>query len=255
MMSKKSFVGVVLMAGALSSAISCAHSANDIDSTPTAIRYLERNGGVVKEHFVAPGKLDGWVVEKAQANRVFYTTKEGVLISGAIYDGNGVNLSAPDVFRTQPGQPGGAHPEGWKQAETSRFISEGNGKKIVYFVIDPTCPYCKKLWTDTRRFAGKKDFQLRWILVSVLSEQGAPLAEAAIKANSVTALNEVMTGKVVAHGAVKKETTTILEANKKMQAVTHTQGVPLMLYKDAGGVSRATYGLPAPATLDAIFKD
>lgn len=254
MTSKRYFVGAAFVVSGLLPTLSFAHSANDVDSTPAAIRYLERNGGTVKEHFVAPSKLDGWVVEKAQANRVFYTTREGVLISGAIYDGNGINLSAPDAFRTQPGQPGGSHQAGWLQAAASKFISEGTGKKVVYFVIDPTCPYCKKLWADTRRFADKKDFQLRWILVSVLGEQGSRLADVVLKANSISALNEVMTGKASASGMAKKETVDILDANKKIQATTHAQGVPLMLYKDYGGTPRVTYGLPAPATLDAIFK-
>jgi thiol:disulfide interchange protein DsbG len=51
----------------------------------------------------------------------------------------------------------------------STWIAEGKGPHVVYIFFDPNCPYCHKLYKETRPYLKRGGFQLRWIPVGILT--------------------------------------------------------------------------------------
>ena len=39
-----------------------------------------------------------------------------------------------------------------KQAEQAKWIAEGQGKRVVYVIFDPNCPYCHKVFVDSQSY-------------------------------------------------------------------------------------------------------
>jgi len=59
------------------------------------------------------------------------------------------------------------------QLEALTGFSLGQGKKLVYFVTDPQCPFCKQAEPILKKLAGKEGVQVRYLLFPLASHKGA----------------------------------------------------------------------------------
>jgi thiol:disulfide interchange protein DsbG len=223
---------------------------------PGAIRYLQQRGGVVLEHFKAPSNLTGWIVENGGDRHVFYTTTDGDLIAGELYSATGENLSALDFARAQPGQPMGAQERAWKLAESSatafRESPQHAVKRVVYVLFDFGCPYCKRVWEEATNYSAQGNVEIRWVPVSALTHnpRAAQLFFAAkTRADAQAAFTGITNRFAPADPAVEEK----LKLNKQVMQQIGAQGVPVILFKDAGGVPRALVGAPDASVLANLF--
>jgi thiol:disulfide interchange protein DsbC len=101
---------------------------------------------------------------------VLYSDQRGdYLFSGNLFEiKNGRNLT----METQQAA-NRLSPEDMRTLETLSPFSLGNGKKIVYLVTDPQCPYCKQAETLLKKFVAKDDLQVRFLLLPLDIHKGA----------------------------------------------------------------------------------
>jgi thiol:disulfide interchange protein DsbC len=64
-------------------------------------------------------------------------------------------------------------PEEMRQLESLSPFHLGNGKKVIYLVTDPQCPYCKQAEALLKKMAAKEDLQVRFLLFPLDSHKGA----------------------------------------------------------------------------------
>jgi thiol:disulfide interchange protein DsbC len=64
-------------------------------------------------------------------------------------------------------------PEEMRQLEPLTAFTLGQGKKIVYFVTDPQCPYCKQVEPMLKKLSEKEGIQVRYLLFPLASHKGA----------------------------------------------------------------------------------
>lgn len=226
-------------------------------SHPAVIQHLERNGSLIVEKFAAAGKLTGWVVENSGDRRIFYTTADGYLLSGDVFTPEGVSASVLDHARIAPGQPGGAQEKAWKLAESAATYfrepgSKPGSKRVVYVFIDFSCPYCKRTWESVPTLTKDSGVEVRWIPVSALSHNPRAaelffLSKSRSEAQS--AFVAISNRMVQANASVEER----LQVNKKVMEEVGARGVPVVLFKDAGGVPRALVGAPQDVVLEQIF--
>jgi thiol:disulfide interchange protein DsbC len=64
-------------------------------------------------------------------------------------------------------------PEELQQLESLTAFTLGQGKKGVYLVTDPQCPYCKQAESLLKKLVEKEDLQVRFVLFPLDSHKGA----------------------------------------------------------------------------------
>lgn len=64
-------------------------------------------------------------------------------------------------------------PEELRQLESLTAFTLGQGKKAVYLVTDPQCPYCKQAETLLKKLVEKEDLMVRFLLFPLDSHRGA----------------------------------------------------------------------------------
>ena len=64
-------------------------------------------------------------------------------------------------------------PEEMRQIESLTAFTLGQGKKVVYLVTDPQCPYCKQAESLLKKLIEKEDFQVRILLFPLDIHKGA----------------------------------------------------------------------------------
>lgn len=78
-----------------------------------------------------------------------------------------------------------------RRAATAHWIAEGHGKRVVYVIFDPNCPFCHIVYEESQ--AHLKAYQFRWIPVGILTSSSPGKAAALLAAKSPVAalrLNE-----------------------------------------------------------------
>ena len=56
-----------------------------------------------------------------------------------------------------------------KDIGQTTWIKEGKGPHIIYIFFDPNCPFCHRLYVNTRAWIKQGKVQLRWIPVGILT--------------------------------------------------------------------------------------
>jgi thiol:disulfide interchange protein DsbG len=56
-----------------------------------------------------------------------------------------------------------------KDIRQATWIAEGKGPHVAYVFFDPDCPYCHKLYMETRSRVKAGNLQLRWIPAGILT--------------------------------------------------------------------------------------
>jgi thiol:disulfide interchange protein DsbC len=64
-------------------------------------------------------------------------------------------------------------PEELRQLESLTAFTLGQGKKVVYLVTDPQCPYCKQAETLLKKLVEKEDLMVRFLFFPLDSHRGA----------------------------------------------------------------------------------
>ncbi|HKK04497.1 MAG TPA: thiol:disulfide interchange protein DsbG [Gammaproteobacteria bacterium] len=141
------------------------------------------------------------------------------------------------------------------------WIAEGKGPHVVYVFFDPNCPYCHKLYEETRSWVSQGKLELRWIPVGVLTTTSEGKAAAMLGAKDPLkafyqnenhysrsggggGLEEGLAGP-----AIEKK----LKANESLLARTGFGAVPTMLFRAKDGQAVLVQGSPPNDKLKPIL--
>lgn len=143
------WVHVMMLVGCFllsSGAMSLAAPASDGCPAPEKVqenarKVLRNNIDVLK---ISPTTLSGVCevqISMGGQKRLFYTDSEGkfFLLGQLIEAQSGQNLTRESMEKLMR-----LSPEEMKQLDSLVAFSAGTGEKVIYFVTDPQCPYCKK---------------------------------------------------------------------------------------------------------------
>lgn len=151
--------------------------------------------------------------------------------------------------------------------DDTTWVTEGTGRRILYVVIDPNCPYCHKLWERLRGPVARGELQVRWIIVGYLTSTSLGKAAAILQAEDpVEALrvNEEDFGfrdedagggiEPLPEARVREETRLALAANLALMQQHNLYGVPLAFFRAADGRGFLFEGAPPPDVLEQILS-
>lgn len=149
-----------------------------------------------------------------------------------------------------------------RAAKDATWIAEGNGSRLVYIFFDPECPYCHKLYQETRSLIGRDGLQLRWIPVGILMPSSAGKAAAILDAKDPLAAfheNEDEFGSAPKFGGIAEtipsaQSTKRLQQNAQLFKQTGMPGVPVMMFREASGKVRIVDGAPSPSLLNEMLR-
>ncbi len=150
--------------------------------------------------------------------------------------------------------------------DDATWIAEGTGRKVLYVIIDPNCPYCHKLWERLRGPVARGELQVRWIIVGYLTATSPGKAAAILQAEDpVEALrvNEEDFGfrdedpgggiEPLPEGEIREQTRLVLAANLSLMQQHNLFGVPLAFFRAADGRGFMFEGAPPPDVLEEIL--
>jgi thiol:disulfide interchange protein DsbG len=188
------------------------------------------------------------------ANRRRAHTASGLLV---LWIGFALPLLAWAADRAQP-----AAAALLQDIHRATWIAEGKGPHIAYVFFDPDCPYCHKLYAETRHWVKAGRLQLRWIPVGILTatspgKAGAildakdPLAafhknEGGYEAGTMGGIDEALEVSPRAEAALKE--------NAELLSRTGLGSVPALLFRADDGNASLVFGAPSQAKLDAILS-
>jgi thiol:disulfide interchange protein DsbC len=116
-----------------------------------------------------PGFCQSQIKVGGQIYLLYFDHRGDFLFSGNLFDlRTGKNLT----LETQQ-TANRLSPEDMRYLETLSPFSLGTGKKIVYLVTDPQCPYCKQAETLLKKMVAKEDLQVRWLMFPLDIHKGA----------------------------------------------------------------------------------
>lgn len=194
------------------------------------------------------------------------------VVAGTLVDSTGKDLTA-DLLQSTLAKP--MADVVWGQLEKIHWIADGrvNALTTVYVFTDPNCPYCNKLWADTRPWVDAGKLQLRHVMVGILTPTSAGKAAALLGARDPAVALDVherghvvSNAKTLATGRPKplgdegvKPLAVIptaiapqLDANARLMDSYGLRSTPALAWKDARGAIQMRQG-PPEADLPAIF--
>lgn len=149
-----------------------------------------------------------------------------------------------------------------KAADKASWIAEGQGKRVVYIIFDPNCPYCHKLYEEMRPQVGQDGLQFRWMPVGILDASSRGKAAAIIGAKDPLAAfhqNEKDFSREVGFGAIAETVPTTaenarLKTNADILSRAGSPVVPTIMFRDDKGAVRVVQGAPSPDMLRDLLK-
>ncbi|MBB72815.1 MAG: thiol:disulfide interchange protein DsbG [Legionellales bacterium] len=228
----------------------------------TLVEKILSNQGKVVDEFSSLGNLQGFVVKANNGQQaIVYADKDGQFaIVGALFDGNGENVSEKD---NQARIMSPVAKEALKAAKDTAWVRDGDDdvKKVIYVVGDPNCSYCNKFYQEARSLVKNKDVQLRWIWVGFLKPSSSGMAQAILAAKDPAkemAKNENNFKSGSEDGGIKplkKPSKEVLEKfNKNMEFMNTYQfpGTPVLIYQDKDGKPQTVFGVPVGDNLKKL---
>lgn len=243
-----------------------------------ALSRLIRKGAVVKRSFTVGDDLNGWLVDFAGSEDIYYTTADNqFLLLGALISGDGSNVSTlikqrlseiEDGLNTPKSQAKKATGQGVKNAmyaaiQKAPAITVGNGGKDIYAFFEPTCGFCARLHSLLLH----ENARVHYILVDFLSRDSASMAQALWGADEDD-VAKMMDGLVMSNLAgagfaswmdrngaseADRNTTQKLKHNKQLMADAGATGTPAIVYLDGQGEVKVKHGLPSYVELKQII--
>ncbi|MEW6185654.1 MAG: DsbC family protein [Thermodesulfobacteriota bacterium] len=103
-------------------------------------------------------------------HHLIYTDRRGdFVLTGNLHEvKTGKNLTQENLLSLNR-----LTPEDLRQLESLTAFSLGKGKKMVFLITDPQCPFCKQAETLLKKLVEKEDIQVRFILFPLESYKGS----------------------------------------------------------------------------------
>jgi thiol:disulfide interchange protein DsbG len=146
--------------------------------------------------------------------------------------------------------------------DQATWIEEGKSAHIIYVFFDPNCPYCHRIYTNTRDWVKHNKVQMRWIPVGVLTPTS--------RGKALTLLDSKDPLKLFHHGEdnfVGGEGSAIDEAldgsgksvkaldnNAKLLRLTGFDAVPSILFRSKKGDPILIEGAPPANKMKIILQ-
>ena len=150
--------------------------------------------------------------------------------------------------------------------DQATWITEGSGKHIVYIFFDPNCPHCHKLYETLSPLIARRDLQLRWIPVAMLSDTSLGKAAAILQAADPLSalqmneddfgLSDLGPGGAITPAAVISDRTRLnLAANLSLLQEQNLFVVPVVVFRATDGEGHMFYGVPATENLNRLMQN
>lgn len=226
---------------------------------PPAIQAFAAQGFSIDKSMPAPPGFKGYVGQYNGQKIPVYLLPDGQhVVIGSIYDANGNNLTMASFRKASTPVFGAAE---WQQLKQATWLAEGatDPERIVYVFTDTECPYCNRLWQQSRALLVGSDTQIRHIIVAVISPtKSAPRAAAILGADDPAAAFQKHESNFghspfPADQPVPAEIEKALRANGELMNKLGAFGTPAMFYHDADGKVRLQAGVPDAASLRKII--
>lgn len=146
--------------------------------------------------------------------------------------------------------------------DQATWIKDGSSEHVMYIFFDPNCPYCHRVYVDTRDWIKRNAVQIRWIPVGVLTptSHGKALtlldakdpvtlfhkSEENFSGGEGSALDEALEGSDKAEKALK--------VNAEILRLTGFDAVPSLLFRAKDGQAVIIRGAPPAEKLKEILK-
>jgi len=267
-------------------------SAPALDRARRVVERISADRARVDEVFAGPDDLTGVVVGVDGGHFIgWLAPRSGLLMVGALFDGDGNNLTqramlarayavpAQDAATTaaDPPAPGlaaagtalhGANSKGGTSrgtaltnaqlaralAQSAAFV-EGDGGPVVTAFIDMSCPFCAALYAKSRGLVGGGRARMRWIPVAVIGPDSMSRAAAVLR--SPDPIHALAAGYARAPADPRPPSAQLqarIAANSALLS-TVTDGramTPLLLVQRVDGSFSASAGMPADLLAFAI---
>jgi thiol:disulfide interchange protein DsbG len=143
------------------------------------------------------------------------------------------------------------------------WIEEGKSAHVIYVFFDPNCPYCHRVYTNTRDWIKQNEVQIRWIPVGVLTptshgkaltllDSKDPLklfhhGEDNFAGGEGSAIDEALDGSDKSAKALKN--------NVKLLRLTGFDAVPSILFRTQDGQAILVEGAPPANKMQIILQN
>ena len=232
-------------------------------SEPTDVeRFLLSQGVKIPTAFDSASGFKAIVADNGAERKLMYVSPDGQsLFIGQVYDLSGNNVTDADMARASIGPatagvaavPADQRDMLWRTAGTLDYVEEGTGKKIVYAVVDPMCPYCHQLYRQTREAVAAGQVTVRWLPVAILADRSKGLGAALYGASDrKQGLAQLMAGELEPVRVEMPAAQSMARNLLLLRDSGHT-GVPFVIHEDADGVRLEDDPL-ADANFERIFK-
>ncbi len=141
-------------------------------------------------------------------------------------------------------------------------IKEGKSTHVVYIFFDPNCPYCHRLYVNTRDWVKRNAMEFHWIPVGVLTTTSQGKAAAILGAKDPQKAlyqNEDHYVRSEDGGGIDEIIATdrmakILKANVNVLHLSGSEAVPTMLFRANNGQAVMIQGSPSKKRLKKILQ-
>jgi len=231
------------------------------DTVTPVERNLMAKGVKIVQSFPSASGLKAIIADNGKEKRLFYVTPDGKsLVVGMVFDTAGENVTTADMSRAGVTDVGGAKTltdaqleSIWARLEKLSYVPEGNGKKTIYVLFDPNCPYCHRLWTSVRSAVAAGNVQIRWLPVAILKESSKGLGAAIYAARSPSQALADMVNRQLQPAAITDAANKKMAYNLLLLRDTGYTGVPTIIYRDNGKI-RTAMGAPTDAELATLLR-
>lgn len=157
---------------------------------------LKKFGFKIIKKFDVRDNITGYALtHSGQPITAYGVAGSDLLMIGDLVTQDGINLS--EVHRNDYINANIAE-AGWSLLQDASYIVDQDvtDAPVLYTVTDPNCPYCLKLWENTRELVEGKNVEIRHVVVGILGEDSRNKAAALLGAeNPVELMDAYLTGK------------------------------------------------------------
>jgi len=147
--------------------------------------------------------------------------------------------------------------------DQATWVEEGKSTHVVYIFFDPNCPYCHRVYLQTRDWIKHNATELRWIPVGVLTVTSPGKAAAILDAKDPLQAfyhSEDHYAGMDSGGAADEElmatdkTARALKANVSLLRLSGFDAVPTLLFRAHDGAAILLQGAPSVDKLKLILQ-
>ncbi|MGM0988252.1 MAG: thiol:disulfide interchange protein DsbG [Pseudomonadota bacterium] len=225
------------------------------DHWPSPLQALVEQGLEIHGEFEAPGGLSGFAASHQGREMAVYLTPDGEhAVVGTLLDAEGNDLSAaPLDEHVRSGQEA----EVWQQLEQSHWIQDGEAQaaRVIYTFTDPNCPYCERLYEQSRPWVEAGEVQLRHIMVGILRDDSPAKAAALLGAPDPAAAlaSHQHSDSGIAGSAQPREVEEQVYTNNQLFEGLGLMATPTTYYRNEQGRLEKVEGAPDQARLEAMM--